>query len=64
LIALFAPIHQMVIYQYFFSLIFLALLGVIAAKAGGSSMTKGILRICFWSTIAMGITAFIGYLFK
>jgi VIT1/CCC1 family predicted Fe2+/Mn2+ transporter len=64
LIALFAPIHQMVIFQYVFSLIFLALLGEIAAKAGGSSKTKGILRICFWSTIAMGITAFIGYLFK
>jgi VIT1/CCC1 family predicted Fe2+/Mn2+ transporter len=64
LIALFAPIHQMVIYQYVFSLIFLALLGEIAAKAGGSSKTKGIIRICFWSTIAMGITAFIGYLFK
>jgi VIT1/CCC1 family predicted Fe2+/Mn2+ transporter len=64
LLALFAPIHQMVIYQYVFSLIFLALLGEIAAKAGGSSKTKGILRICFWSTIAMGITAFIGYLFK
>jgi len=64
LLALFAPIHQMVIYQYVFSLIFLALLGEIAAKAGGSSKTKGIMRICFWSTIAMGITAFIGYLFK
>lgn len=64
LIALFAPIYHMVIYQYVFSLVFLALLGVIAAKAGGSSLTKGILRICFWSTIAMGITALVGYLFK
>lgn len=64
IIALFAPIRQMVIYQYIFSILFLALLGVVAAKAGGSSMSKGILRICFWSTIAMGITAFIGYLFK
>ena len=64
MIALFAPIHHMVIFQYVFSLLFLALLGDVAAKAGGSSKTKGILRICFWSTIAMGITAFIGYLFK
>jgi len=64
MIALFAPIHQMVIYQYVFSILFLALLGDVAANAGGSSKTKGILRICFWSTIAMGITAFIGYLFK
>ena len=64
MIALFAPIRQMVIYQYIFSILFLALLGIVAAQAGGSSKTKGILRICFWSTIAMGITAFIGYLFK
>jgi len=64
MIALFAPIHHMVIFQYVFSILFLALLGDVAAKAGGSSKAKGILRICFWSTIAMGITAFIGYLFK
>ncbi|MEB0261148.1 MULTISPECIES: hypothetical protein [unclassified Mucilaginibacter] len=37
--------------------------GGIAAKAGGSSMVKGIIRICFWGTIAMGITALVGYLF-
>jgi VIT1/CCC1 family predicted Fe2+/Mn2+ transporter len=63
LISLFAPINYMVIYQYSFSIVFLALLGVIAAKTGGSSIIKGVFRICFWSTIAMGITAFVGYLF-
>lgn len=63
LVSLFAPINHMVIYQYSFSIVFLALSGAIAAKAGGSSITKGILRICFWGTIAMGITAFVGYLF-
>ncbi|HEX7457656.1 MAG TPA: hypothetical protein VF301_04390 [Ginsengibacter sp.] len=44
-------------------MVFLALSGVIAAKTGGSSITKGIIRICFWGTIAMGITAFVGYMF-
>lgn len=63
LISLFAPIKHMVISQYFFAIVFLALSGVIAAKAGGSSIAKGIIRICFWGTIAMGITAFVGYLF-
>ena len=63
LISLFAPINHMVIYQYSFSIVFLALSGAIAAKAGGSSISKGIIRICFWGTIAMGITAFVGYLF-
>jgi VIT1/CCC1 family predicted Fe2+/Mn2+ transporter len=53
----------MVIYQYSFSIVFLALLGGIAARAGGSSVAIGIMRICFWGTIAMGITAFVGYLF-
>ncbi|MFI5152858.1 MAG: VIT family protein [Chitinophagales bacterium] len=63
LVSLFAPINHMVIYQYSFSIVFLALSGVIAAKTGGSSILKGIMRICFWGTIAMGITAFVGYLF-
>lgn len=63
LVALFAPLHNMVICQYSFSIVFLALLGAIAAKAGGSGVAKGIIRICFWGTIAMGITAFVGYLF-
>lgn len=63
LISLLAPVDQMIIYQYSFSIVFLALLGMIAAKAGGSKIAKGIIRICFWGTIAMGITAFVGYLF-
>ena len=64
LVSLVAPINQMVIYQYIFALLFLVFLGIIAAKAGGSNMKRGILRICFWSTIAMGVTASIGYLFR
>ena len=63
LVSLFAPINHMIVYQYSFAMIFLALSGVIAAKAGGSSITKGIIRICFWGTIAMGITAVVGYIF-
>ncbi len=63
LVSLFAPIHKMVICKYFFSILFLAFCGVVAAKAGGSSITKGIIRICFWGTIAMGVTALVGYLF-
>jgi len=62
-VSLFAPIGHMVVYLYSFSIVFLTLSGVIAAKAGGSSIVKGILRICLWGTIAMAITAFVGYLF-
>ncbi|TCD10357.1 VIT family protein [Pedobacter frigidisoli] len=62
-VALFAPIKSMVFYQYGFAIVFLALSGAIAAKAGGSDMIKGIIRICFWGTVAMVITALAGYIF-
>jgi vacuolar iron transporter family protein len=63
LVSIFAPIKYMVVFQYSFSIVFLALSGVIAAKVGGSSIAKSIIRICFWGTIAMGITATVGYIF-
>jgi hypothetical protein len=37
--------------------------GVLAAEAGGSGIVKSVIRICFWGTIAMGITATVGYVF-
>ncbi len=63
LVSIFAPIKYMVFFQYSFAIAFLAFSGVIAAKVGGSNITKSVLRICFWGTIAMGITAGVGYLF-
>lgn len=45
------------------SLIFLALLGSVAAYVGGASLLKGALRVCFWGALAMIITATIGRLF-
>jgi VIT1/CCC1 family predicted Fe2+/Mn2+ transporter len=63
LVAFLAPIKSMVFYQYGFAIVFLALSGAIAAKAGGSNMTKAVIRICFWGTVAMVITALVGYLF-
>ena len=63
IVSIFAPIRNMVLVQYCFSILFLAFSGIIAAKAGGSNITKGIIRICFWGTIAMGITALAGYIF-
>jgi len=64
LVAFLAPIKSMVFYQYGFAIVFLALSGAIAAKAGGSNMTKGVIRICFWGTVAMVITALAGYIFE
>ena len=64
LVSLFFPISGMVIYQYVFALVFLIGLGALAAIAGGSSISKAVLRITFWGTVAMGITASVGFLFN
>jgi len=37
---------------YGFTLLFLVFLGVIAAKTGGSSIKKAIIRITIWGTLA------------
>ena len=44
------------------SLIFLALLGSLAARAGGASMVMGAVRVTFWGALAMAITAGVGAL--
>jgi vacuolar iron transporter family protein len=45
------------------SLAFLALLGALAARAGGSGIVRGAARVTFWGALAMGLTAGIGSLF-
>lgn len=48
---------------YGFTTIFLLVLGATAARIGGSNILKGMVRITIWGTIAMGLSAFVGYLF-
>jgi VIT1/CCC1 family predicted Fe2+/Mn2+ transporter len=45
------------------SLVFLAVLGGVAARAGGASVVTGAVRVLFWGAIAMGVTALVGKLF-
>lgn len=45
------------------SLVFLALLGAIAARTGGASPFKGAARVTFWGALAMIATAAVGSLF-
>ncbi len=45
------------------SLVFLALLGALAARAGGASMAASAMRVTFWGALAMGLTAGVGALF-
>ena len=44
------------------SLVFLALLGLIAARAGGAPPLRSVLRVSFWGALAMGLTASVGAL--
>jgi VIT1/CCC1 family predicted Fe2+/Mn2+ transporter len=64
LVALFLPLNSMEYTLYGFAIFFLSVLGALAAKTGGSSVSKAILRITFWGTVAMGLTAVVGYLFN
>ena len=63
LVALFGSISKMEYLQYGFAIIFLIVLGAIAAKVGGSSIKKAIFRITFWGTVAMVLTALVGHFF-
>jgi len=45
------------------SLVFLALLGAVAAQAGGAAPLKGSMRVLFWGAIAMAATALVGRIF-
>ena len=63
LVVLFSQLNKLEYFLYGFSIIFLVILGSIAAKAGGSSIVKAVVRITFWGTIAMGLTALVGSLF-
>lgn len=63
IVTLFFPVLNMEYYLYGLAIIFLIILGTIAAKTGGSNVFKAISRITFWGTIAMGLTALVGHLF-
>jgi VIT1/CCC1 family predicted Fe2+/Mn2+ transporter len=45
------------------SLLFLALLGSLAARAGGASVITAAARVTFWGALAMALTAGVGALF-
>ena len=45
------------------SLIFLALLGMVGAKAGGADVIKPMIRVTFWGVLAMAMTTGLGAVF-
>lgn len=63
LVAIFAPLTHIEYTLYGFALLFLLILGTVSARTGGAPIGKSILRITFWGTVAMGLTALVGYWF-
>jgi vacuolar iron transporter family protein len=57
------PESKLVIAVSGLSLIFLAVLGVLAARAGGAPVLKSAFRVTFWGALAMALTAGVGALF-
>jgi VIT1/CCC1 family predicted Fe2+/Mn2+ transporter len=62
-VAALAPPPQVIVLVALTSLVFLALLGGIAARAGGASLMRGTVRVTFWGAFALALTALIGRLF-
>lgn len=63
LAALFSPFSIIEYSLYAFTILSLVILGAISAKTGGSGIVKAIIRIVIWGTLAMGISALVGYIF-
>lgn len=63
LVVFFSPVKGMEYWLYGFTIFFLVILGITSAKTGGANIKKAILRIAIWGTIAMVLSALVGYLF-
>ncbi|MBP6528813.1 MAG: VIT family protein [Burkholderiales bacterium] len=58
-----APINGLIMWISVTSLIFLAVLGVVAAQVGGANIWVSAWRVTFWGALALGITAGVGKFF-
>ncbi|MFM7645276.1 MAG: VIT family protein [Sphingomonadales bacterium] len=63
MVTLLAPVAYMEYILYGCTVVALAILGTVSARAGGSGVLKAILRIVLGGTIAMVISAAVGYFF-
>lgn len=63
LAAWFAPLPRMIAVVAALSIVFLATLGGIAARAGGAPILTASARVTFWGALAMALTASVGRLF-
>ncbi|MDD2846226.1 MAG: VIT family protein [Rhodoferax sp.] len=58
-----APVGSLLVWVPGTALVFLALLGALAARTGGARLWVGAWRVTFWGALAMAITAGVGALF-
>jgi VIT1/CCC1 family predicted Fe2+/Mn2+ transporter len=58
-----APAGSLILWVSATSLIFLTLLGVVAAKVGGAGVMVSAARVTFWGALAMAMTAGVGKMF-
>jgi VIT1/CCC1 family predicted Fe2+/Mn2+ transporter len=63
IVTLLAPVNAMVYALYISTIVFLIILGALSARTGGSSVSKAVVRITLWGTLAMGLSALVGYFF-
>jgi len=63
MVSLLAPVVYMEYILYGCTIVALAVLGTVSARAGGSNVFKAVLRIVLGGTIAMVISAAVGYFF-
>jgi VIT1/CCC1 family predicted Fe2+/Mn2+ transporter len=57
------PIERVLPAVSILSLVFLAGLGMLAARAGGAKILRGAVRVMFWGALAMALTDLVGRLF-
>lgn len=58
-----APESRLILWVAIAALLSLAFLGGLAAKTGGAKILPGVMRVTFWSALALGVTAGVGTLF-
>ena len=63
LVTAMAPAAGLIPFVFGTSLVFLALLGGVAARTGGAAVTRGAIRVTLWGALAMALTASVGSLF-
>ncbi len=63
LVVMLSPASVLLWSVFITSLIFLAVLGGLAARTGGARIRSGVIRITFWGALAMAITTGVGMLF-